>query len=245
MQPTLFSRYDVLMIWLYAIPLAFLAGAIPFGLLIARAKGIDIRTVGSKNIGASNVGRVLGKKYFFLCFALDFLKGLAPVLIAAHLAGVLGQFSVSQRDAWLWLACMVAPVLGHMFNPFLKFKGGKGVATSLGALLAVYPHFTLLALAAFLVFAIVAASTRYVSAGAIAAAIALPLMSLSLLLLPETLTRILSGQTATPPTPAANAPFVVVAFLLGAVIVWAHRSNIARLRAGTENRIGQRIRATP
>ena len=82
------------MSWLYTIPAGFLAGTIPFGLLIARAKGIDIRKVGSGNIGATNVGRVLGKKYFLLCFALDFLKGFGPVLVAGWLAGVLGKRDV-------------------------------------------------------------------------------------------------------------------------------------------------------
>lgn len=225
--------------WFFSIPAAFLAGTIPFGLLIARAKGIDIRAVGSKNIGATNVGRVLGKKYFFLCFALDFLKGLVPVLLAARAAGVLGNFALAPRDAWLWLACMLAPVLGHMFNPFLAFRGGKGVATSLGVLLAVYPQFTLPAIGAFVVFAVVVAATRYMSAGAIAGAITLPLLSLALIAFPEPVASAF-GKPA--PTRAAAIPFVIVAFALALVIVWAHRQNIARLRAGNENRLGQRVR---
>lgn len=231
--------------WAYAIPLAFLAGAIPFGLLIAKAKGVDIRAVGSKNIGATNVGRVLGRRYFFLCFALDFLKGLIPVILAGHLAGVLGRFAISPKDAWLWLLCMLAPVLGHIFNPFLGFKGGKGVATSLGALLAVFPQFTLPALGAFLVFLAVAGLSRYMSAGAIAASVSLPLFSLALVLFPYTLARALGQSSSSPPSSAAGIPFVLVALVLAACIIWAHRSNIARLRAGTENRLGQRARAAP
>src|SRR5947209_12133492 len=90
------------------IVIAFLSGSIPFGLFIGRAKGIDIRKHGSGNIGATNVGRVLGARYFFLCFALDMFKGLLPTLAAEYVLGRLGRFSMPAADAWWWLAAMVA-----------------------------------------------------------------------------------------------------------------------------------------
>lgn len=225
--------------WAWTIPLAFLAGSIPFGLLIGLAKGVDVRTLGSRNIGATNVGRVLGRPYFFLCFALDFAKGLLPVLLAGKAAHLLGVPSIPPRDATLWLLAMAAPVLGHMFTPFLKFKGGKGVATSLGALLAVYPHLTLPALAAFAIFVVVALTSRYMSLGAIVASLCLPLLVLARLVL------VARRAPADDPHGLIDAlrlgsPFLVAAVVLGALVVWKHRANIARLRAGTENRLGGR-----
>src|SRR5262245_34890410 len=115
---------------LILIPIAYLIGSIPFGLLVGFAKGIDVRTAGSKNIGATNVARLLGKKYFFLVFFLDMGKSLIPMLIASALV-----HRIAERN-WtvhlLWLGVGFAAVLGHMFSLFLRFKGGKGVATSAG-----------------------------------------------------------------------------------------------------------------
>jgi glycerol-3-phosphate acyltransferase PlsY len=112
---------------------AFLAGSIPFGLILARLRGVDIRSVGSGNIGATNVARALGKRFALLVLLLDVGKGLGPVLAARWLlAGdPLGERAVA--------AAMLAAVLGHTFTPFLRFQGGKGVATGLGVFLAVSP----------------------------------------------------------------------------------------------------------
>src|SRR3954453_13615242 len=111
---------------------AYLVGSIPFGLIVGLAKGIDVRKAGSGNIGATNVGRLLGKRFFFLVFFLDLLKSLLPMLVASF---AVHRIPAEQRDArvyLLWLLVGFAAVIGHMFSMFLKFKGGKGVATSAG-----------------------------------------------------------------------------------------------------------------
>ncbi len=213
--------------WLIAILLAYLVGAVPFGVLIARAKGIDIRTQGSKNTGATNVGRVLGFRYFILCFVLDLTKGLAPTLGAGLYAGVAGNWTIDPTQAWLWLAVAAAAVLGHMFSPFLAFKGGKGVATGLGALLGVFPVLTIAALAAALVWGAVFAIRRIVSLASIAAALALPIAAGIVLATREGM------------TPAAAAPFVTVSAALGILVVVRHKANIRRLLAGQERRVGR------
>ena len=102
---------------------AYLVGAIPFGFLIGKMRGVDVRTVGSKNIGATNVFRTVGKKWGLLAFACDFLKGFLPTLLCKASATPV---------AWLPLAVGVACVVGHMLTPYMKFKGGKGVATAFG-----------------------------------------------------------------------------------------------------------------
>jgi glycerol-3-phosphate acyltransferase PlsY len=218
--------------WALCIAAGFLAGTIPFGLLIARAKGIDIRTVGSGNIGATNVGRALGKPYFFLCFALDFLKGFAPTLGAGWSMGLLATREPAARDSLLWLAAMLAPVLGHVFNPWLKFKGGKGVATALGTLLAVWPHLTVPALGAFAMWGVVLAGTRYMSLASMVAGAALPGFGV--------LWWSLRGERM---DWAAAWPFLAVSVLLALLVVWTHRANIRRLLSGTELRAGQRVNA--
>ncbi|MFI4897926.1 MAG: glycerol-3-phosphate 1-O-acyltransferase PlsY [Phycisphaerales bacterium JB059] len=213
--------------WLIAIPLAYLAGAIPFGVLIARAKGVDITKHGSKNTGATNVGRVLGFRFFLLCFLLDMLKGLVPTLAAGLGAGVVGQRDIAQTDAWLWLAVMASAVLGHMFSPFLSFKGGKGVATGLGALLGVFPILTLAAAAAAIVWGLTFAIWRYVSLASIAAAIALPIATAAALF-----------ARLTSDAPLAALPFLSVTLALAALVVFRHRTNVGRLLRGEEHRIG-------
>ncbi|MEZ6242723.1 MAG: glycerol-3-phosphate 1-O-acyltransferase PlsY [Phycisphaerales bacterium] len=210
------------------IPLAYLVGAVPFGVLIARAKGVDIRAHGSGNTGATNVGRVLGFRYFLLCFLLDMGKGLAPTLAAGLTAHAAGRWDVAPTDAWLWLAVAAASVLGHMFSPFLGFKGGKGVATGLGALLAVFPILTLAALAAALVWGLVFALRRIVSLASIAAAIALPIA-----------TGVVVGAREAFTWPAA-APFLTVSSALALLVILRHRANIARLLAGEERPMGRR-----
>ncbi len=133
------------MTWAALLALAFLAGSIPFGLLIAKSKGVDIRAHGSGNIGATNVGRVLGKRFGFACFFLDALKGALPVVIAGLVVGLWGRplEGIASADAWLWLAVGMLALLGHMFSPWIGFKGGKGVATGFGAMVAMWTPLTL------------------------------------------------------------------------------------------------------
>src|SRR5947209_1627845 len=124
------------------IPLAYLLGSIPFGLLVGLAKGIDPRTVGSKNIGATNLGRLLGFKFFAIVFTLDLLKSLLPTMFAGAILHRTHQ-SLTSADYLFWLLVGAAAILGHMFSVFIGFKGGKGVATSAGLILGLFPCFTL------------------------------------------------------------------------------------------------------
>lgn len=209
---------------------AFLAGSIPFGLLIARAKGVDIRKHGSGNIGATNVGRVLGRRFFFLCFALDLLKGLLPTLAMGWMLGALGAFTMSMHDAAWWLGAAVASILGHVFCPWLGFKGGKGVATGLGALLGVFPLLSVAGGVATVVWILAMLLWRYVSLASIIAAITLaPTIGLAWWLA----SRRQIGHTTLDP---AMFLFVGIGALLTLLVVWTHRANIGRLRAGTELR---------
>lgn len=227
--------------WLILLAVGFLFGSIPWGLIIARAKGVDIRKVGSGNIGATNVGRVLGKKFGLLCFFLDMLKGLVPVLIAGQVSGLLGTVTIEPVQAVWWLAVMVSPVLGHVFNPWLAFKGGKGVATSLGALLGVFPVLTIPGGLAFLVWVVMAVKWRYVSLASLGAAAALPFFIAAYFAFK--LPRHDSGLPAMDTYLKYAGPFLMVGVILSVLVFITHRSNIGRLRAGTENKIGQRKKA--
>lgn len=219
------------------IPLAFLCGSIPTGLLIGRAKGIDIRRVGSGNIGATNVGRVLGKPFFFLCFACDFLKSFAPVLACGMVLHQVGRFDVPPEAAWPWLGTMIAAVLGNVFNPWLKFKGGKGVATSIGALMGVFPPLAVPGFAAFIVWIIALKIWRYISVSSILAGLTLPTAAFVQGVLAArwdgSYHRDILGRAL---------PFIGVCVLLAALVIWTHRANIKRLRLGTEPKAGQRAK---
>ncbi|MFK7883586.1 MAG: glycerol-3-phosphate 1-O-acyltransferase PlsY [Phycisphaerales bacterium] len=234
--------------WPLFIAIAFLAGSIPFGFLIGKLHGVDLRTVGSKNIGATNLGRTLGKRFFFLCFLLDMLKGMIPTAVAGWQMGVLGEFSPPASDAWWWMGVMAAAVFGHMFTPWLGFKGGKGVATGLGAMLGLFPAFTVPGVGSFVVFMIVLGLWRYVSAASVAGAASLPIWTWYAHQQQKTLRE---RQFASEPLnqemradeidaliPFNGWPFVAVATLLGGLVIYKHRGNLARLAAGTEPKIG-------
>ncbi len=213
--------------WLIAITAAYLIGGIPFGVLIARSKGIDIRQHGSKNIGATNVWRVLGKKHGLLCFTLDFLKGAGPVLVAGIIFNTLGAESLPAHTSWLWLGVAVASVVGHMHSPFLGFAGGKGVATGFGAMVAVWPHITAAALIALAVWIITLKIWKMVSISSCLAAIAMPLAIL-----------LLSTLARWPADPVTAWPYIALTTLVALLVIYKHRANLARVRAGTERRIG-------
>lgn len=212
---------------------AFASGSIPFGLIIARAHGVDIRKQGSGNIGATNVLRVLGKRPGLLCFALDVAKGLIPTLAAGWSMGPLGASHIGSVDAWRWLAVMAASVLGHMFTPLAGFKGGKGVATGLGALAGVWPVLTVPALAALAVFIGVFRATGYVGIASCIAAVSLPLWVVTI----ATFAARAMGTTFD------LAPFLIVVSVVAAVVVFKHKANIVRTLKGTENRFGARGKA--
>jgi len=147
---------------------AYLVGSVPFGYLMGRARGVDLRTRGSGNIGATNVARVLGRRWGLLCFALDVLKGLAPVLLAGLVIAGRGASAPGPARQGAWLAVAFGAIAGHVFPVWLRFRGGKGVATSLGVLLGFYPYFTFAGLAALAIWVAVVAVWRYVSLASIA-----------------------------------------------------------------------------
>src|SRR5258708_1019674 len=155
------------------IPAAYLAGSVPFGLIVGRARGIDPRKGGRGNIGATSVGRLLGVKFFAIVFTLDVLKGLLPMLAAAWVV----RRYVAEPDALvylLWLLVGFAAIMGHMFSCFIGFKGGKGVATSTGVVLGLFPYYTLAGLIAMGVWIVLFLALRYVSVASIVAAVVFP-----------------------------------------------------------------------
>jgi len=194
---------------------SYLLGSIPAGYLVGRMAGIDIRKVGSGNIGATNVTRVLGKRYGYPVFAVDFLKGLAAVilsiLIAKHTQP--GWFSPDLFG----ITAAVSSVIGHSFPVWLRFKGGKGVATSAGALFGLMP---LAALVGALIWFVTFKLTRYVSVASITAAVALPIIIFVMTSLNQTHRKGLFYSS----------------ICLAAVVVLRHRSNLSRLAHGTEPR---------
>jgi len=207
------------------IAIAYLSGSIPFALLIGLARGVDLRTVGSGNVGATNCGRVLGRKWGWLCFGLDTLKGLLPVLGAGVYMGYLTAGpDLLPAEAWRWLAVGAAAVVGHIFPVWLKFRGGKGVATGMGVLVAYWPTLTLPGAAALVTWAVLILIWRYMSLASVAAALMLPIYLVVI--------SIYMGKEV-----AQIAPFFTVAALLAVLITLRHRSNLARLRQGTEPRL--------
>jgi glycerol-3-phosphate acyltransferase PlsY len=195
---------------------AYLLGSIPFGYLMAKAKGIDIRSVGSGNIGATNAMRVLGKPAGIFVLLMDAAKGFAAVALLADGLPQLLHLTIPDIAANHILAGICA-VLGHNYTCWLKFKGGKGIATTAGVYLALAPWALLVALVVFILALLL---TKYVSVGSIAAAIALP-------------------ATVWVMSPN-NLLLCLVTTALGALAVWKHKGNIQRLMAGTENRLGQK-----
>jgi len=194
---------------------SYLLGSIPFGYLAGRLVGIDIRQAGSGNVGATNVVRVLGKGYGYPVFALDFLKGFGAVKISMLMAP--GQPPEWNSPEIVGILAAMSSILGHLYPPWLKFKGGKGVATSAGALLALTPVATLIGIA---IWIIVFWLTRYVSLASIAAAVVLPIVIL-----------LVSSQDQN-----KRKPLVYSAACVAAVVIWRHRSNLSRLMRGTEPR---------
>ncbi len=210
------------------IVLGFAAGSIPFGLILGRAKGIDIREHGSKNIGATNVGRVLGRKYGFLCFALDALKGAVPVL-AVWFVLVPAHPEQTNLVGMLMPLVGIAAILGHVYSPWVGFRGGKGVATSFGALLAMWPLMTFPALGALVVWIIVLKLFRFVSLASMCAALSLPILL-------AVRAFVITGANSSPVD--AVLPLLIAVTALAFLVIWKHRANITRLRAGTEPRVG-------
>jgi glycerol-3-phosphate acyltransferase PlsY len=193
---------------------SYLLGSIPFGYLAGRFAGIDIRIAGSGNIGATNVVRVLGKRYGYPVFALDFLKGFGAVKLSMFIATSPPPYWNSPQTFGVIAA--LCSVLGHSYPPLLKFKGGKGVATAAGALLALMPVAALIGAA---VWILIFWATRYVSLASVTAAVLLPIV----------IVMISWGDENT-------KIIFYFSVCLAAVVIWRHRSNLSRLMRGTEPR---------
>ena len=193
---------------------SYLLGSIPFGYLIGRIAGIDIRKVGSCNIGATNVVRVLGKRYGYAVFLLDFFKGFGAVKLSMLLA-MRSPPDLSSPELFGIIAA-VSSIIGHSYPPWLKFKGGKGVATSAGALLALTAVGGLIW---FGIWIVIFWLTRYVSVASITAALLLPVVIL-----------VISWRNQ-----SAKVIFYF-SVCAAAVVIWRHRSNLSRLMHGTEPR---------
>jgi glycerol-3-phosphate acyltransferase PlsY len=196
-------------IYVLTIVIGYFAGSISFAVLIARAKGVDIFTIGSGNPGATNVLRALGKVYGFGCFVLDALKGVAAVLIGMGIALKSGMDPQA-----LGIAGLFGAIAGHTFSIFLKFRGGKGVATTAGGLLTLMPPVILVGAVAWLV---VFFSTRYVSLASLVLGISLPVSAFIFKM--------------------DQLSFGLCIFL-AILIVVRHRSNIQRLLSGKETKTG-------
>jgi glycerol-3-phosphate acyltransferase PlsY len=199
--------------YILTVLVAYLLGSIPTGFLVAKARGVDIRSVGSGNIGATNVFRILGKPAGIFVLLMDALKGAVAVALASWVFSEWFRASVNEREAAEILASICA-VLGHNYTCWLYFKGGKGIATSAGVLAALVPQAFLIILA---IFIIVFAVTRYVSLGSICASFALPFASW------------LTGKSPT---------LIAVTGAMGALAIYKHKANIKRLLNGTESRVG-------
>lgn len=185
---------------------AYLLGSIPFSYLVGRRHGVDVRTVGSGNVGATNVMRSVGRGAGLAAFALDFLKGTAVTLVAMSV----------ERDGALPALAAAAAVLGHMYPVWLRFRGGKGVATGAGAFLPLVPLATVAALAAF---GLALALTRYVSVSSLVGCATLAAVAFAL-----------RGPSAVAWSATATA----------LLVLWKHRANLARIARGTESRLGAR-----
>ncbi|HEG43222.1 MAG TPA: glycerol-3-phosphate 1-O-acyltransferase [Phycisphaerales bacterium] len=205
-----------------AIAAAYLLGSVPFGVIIARAHGIDLRKIGSGNIGATNVARALGKKWAYTCFAFDCLKGLVPMLVFRPD----GDITVASLSLWLTVGC--ATIAGHIFPVYLRFKGGKGMSTSLGVVLGLYPYYTMCGVIAFAVWGACVLIWKYISLASMAAAVAFPVVLLGFIIAKP------AWQIAT------LWPLLVVALLIPALVVIRHVENIKRLLEGSESKVFQR-----
>ncbi len=205
-----------------AAAVAYLLGSVPFGYIAGRLRGVDIRTVGSGNIGATNVFRTLGKGPGATVFLLDAAKGAVAVAALPALAAAASNLSWhAAPNAWVRIACAIFVLLGHTFPVFLNFKGGKGVATGLGVAFGLVPHSAALGLSVWVVLFL---ATRYVSVASIVAA-----------LIVAAAPWVIDAPAAGSGTTADYAILAAVS-ALGILVALKHRSNVRRLLSGTENR---------
>ncbi|MGI4788400.1 MAG: glycerol-3-phosphate 1-O-acyltransferase PlsY [Janthinobacterium lividum] len=200
--------------------LAYLFGSLPIGLLVGRmVKGIDVRDYGSGNIGATNVWRTMGPLWGTAVFLFDFCKGYLPTVLTVQMT------HLHDETPWLPVVVGLAAILGHNFSPFLRFKGGKGVATSVGVVFGLSPF---AAVVGFVVWGVCLLATRYISVSSMVAAV---LTSIALIFFHH------------------DPPHILFGLLVALFVILKHRPNIARLKAGTEPKvkaaIGTKVKAGP
>lgn len=194
---------------IFLVLIAYLFGALPIGLLVGRmVKGIDVRDYGSGNIGASNVWRIMGPLWGTAVFLFDFCKGYFPTLLTVRM-----QSHLPQVSPWLPVIVGLAAILGHNFSPFLRFKGGKGVATSLGVVFGLCPA---AAAVGFAVWGLCLLATRYISVSSVVAAVVTSAVLIAFY---------------------PDLPHVLFAVLVALFVIIKHRPNLARLQAGTEPKV--------
>jgi glycerol-3-phosphate acyltransferase PlsY len=216
-------KLEAFVVLLVAQVAGYLVGGIPFAYVVTWLKtGQDIRQIGSGNVGATNVGRLLGLPYFFLVFFLDFAKGAGPVLLAQYLAKNSGWSGAE----FLPPVVGFTAILGHLFPIYLGMKGGKGVATAIGVLLCLTPKGTLVGLGVWIVLTL---ASRMVSVGSIGFAVAFAVAHL-----------------AWTPNPWSrdHLPLSILVVLLAVLIIVKHRANIGRILNGTESRLSLRRGST-
>ena len=207
--------------YIITIVLAYLLGSIPTGFLVGKARGIDIRTIGSGNIGATNVLRYFGTVAGVSVLLVDALKGFLAVAVLTRLVWNFFGLTPDQLNReWLEIVAALAAILGHNFTCWLRFKGGKGIATSAGVLVALVPYALLIILGVWIV---VIALTRYVSLASVCASFSLPFATW------------ITGGSVT---------MILITAAMTTLAIYKHKPNIQRLLKGTETRLGQKPAAT-
>ena len=207
-----------------AVLAAYIAGSLPFGFWISKCLGVDIRTQGSGNIGATNVLRTLGRKVGITVLILDILKGFLPVLIGSAVIikqlpdSMLGNEEIEGR---IYVLLAIGTILGHNYTFWLGFKGGKGIATSAGAIMSFLPEVLIGSTLVWILFFFL---SRYVAIASIAAAFSIPILTVSL------------DHNYVFPDINSSPPVIIFGIIAAAMAVWRHRSNIQRLIKGEEDR---------
>ena len=222
--------YTVFIISLLA---AYLIGSFPFGFWIAKLKGIDIRDHGSGNIGATNVFRNLGPRYGVLVLILDIAKGLLPVLIGSSV--ILKKIPIDPAvvndkealEGFVYVTLAISTIIGHNYTFWLGFKGGKGIATSAGALIPFLPE---VLIGSFIIWIVVFFTSRYVALASILAALSLPI-----------LTYLLDHNYIFPDI-NSSLPVLLFGVLAGLMALWRHKSNIQRIIKGEEDKFRRKVK---
>jgi glycerol-3-phosphate acyltransferase PlsY len=217
----LMPTYNKMLTYSILITAAYLLGSVPFALILAKAHGKDLRRIGSGNIGSTNLSRAIGKKWGYFCFALDVLKGLVPMSTAS----VILPSEPETMELFFVLSAGAAAVLGHIFPVYLGFKGGKGVATSFGIALGLYPYYTICAVVAIIIWIATVCMWRYISLASVIAAFCFPL------------TLIISICIITQWQFADLWPLLTAAVAIPLMVALRHKSNIKRILAGKEPKV--------